>query len=75
MSRFHFCRVFKRHLKQSPISYLIGLRIERARNLLKTTDLSMSEVAALVGFNDISNFSRMFKELNGVSPSRFRRSP
>jgi AraC-like DNA-binding protein/CheY-like chemotaxis protein len=71
MSKYHFCRVFKKHLGHSPINYLIGLRIERAKTLLKTTDLSLSEIAALVGFNDSSNFSRKFKELNTISPSRY----
>jgi len=75
MSKYHFCRVFKKHLDRSPISYLIDLRIDRARTLLRTTDLSMSEIATLVGFNDISNFSRKFKELNNVSPSRYRKEP
>jgi AraC-like DNA-binding protein/CheY-like chemotaxis protein len=73
MSKYHFCRVFKAHLDRSPIGYLIDLRIEKARILLRTTDLSMSEIAALVGFNDISNFSRKFKELNAITPSLFRK--
>ena len=74
MSRYHFCRAFRAAFGESPIRYLNHFRVERAKLMLCSTDLSVSEVASLSGFNDPSNFSRIFKRLVSLSPSRYRRT-
>jgi Helix-turn-helix domain/GAF domain len=56
----------------TPGHYLLQRRIERARDLLTSTDLSMSEIAFAAGFSDQSHFARRFRELVGVSPSAFK---
>jgi AraC-like DNA-binding protein len=72
MSKYHFCRVFKSTLGESPVRYLIRLRVERGRLLLSTTDLAVSEVSDLVGFGDSSSFARTFKRFHSMSPTRYR---
>ena len=57
-----------------PGRYLRELRLERARQLLRQTPLSVKEVMAAVGYNDASHFSRDFKRNHGVSPQAYRRS-
>jgi transcriptional regulator GlxA family with amidase domain len=74
LSMYHFLREFKRSQGVTPHHYLLQRRIERARELLTRTDLSMSEIAFACGFSDQSHFGRRFRELVGVPPSAFRRS-
>ena len=71
MSKYHFCREFKKHMKSSPVRYLDGLRMERARTLLSRGTLNVSAVAAAVGYNDLSHFCRKFREANGTSPTGY----
>jgi AraC-like DNA-binding protein len=56
----------------TPTGLLHQARVERAKNLLLTTDLSVADVAAAVGYLDVSHFSRTFRRLTGHSPGRFR---
>jgi AraC-like DNA-binding protein len=72
LSIFHFTRVFKQSQGVTPHHYLIQRRVERARELLSHTDLSMSEIAFATGFSDPSHFARRFRELVGVPPSTFK---
>lgn len=72
-SRFHFCREFKKHMGRSPFSYLTLLRMERAKKLMRRNELTVSDIASAVGYNDVSNFSRKFKEVSGVTPTLFRK--
>ena len=65
-------RRFHQALKQSPLSYLQGLRIGSAQDLLKEGDLSIEAIAALVGYADTSSFSRLFKKKVGTSPGTYR---
>ena len=67
----HLCRLFKAATGLSPIQYLIDVRITAAKELL-LTDLKISEVAHLVGFDDISYFGRSFRKNNGASPRQYR---
>jgi AraC family transcriptional regulator len=73
VSRFHFCRVFKKALGMSPISFLTLMRIERAKVLLGR-NIPVSAVALKVGFNDLSNFNRQFKTITGLTPTAYRDS-
>jgi len=74
LSKFHFCRFFKRHVGMNPMKFVASLRIERAKELLKEDGLTVSSVANEVGFKDISNFIRQFKKATGVTPRTYRGS-
>jgi AraC-like DNA-binding protein len=74
LSAFHFARAFKQSQGMTPHSYLVHRRIERAQQLLSTTDTSLSEIALISGFADQSHFARHFRQRVGVPPSAFRRS-
>jgi len=64
--------VFRRHLRTTPSRYYLGLRLERARQLLRWSDLSISEVAAACGFADGATLSHAYKRTFGIAPSRER---
>ncbi len=72
LSKFHFCRVFKRHTGMNPMKFVAALRIERAKELLTKNDKTVSVVANEVGFRDLSNFIRQFKKITGVTPTMYR---
>ncbi|OXS54023.1 hypothetical protein B1A99_27705 [Cohnella sp. CIP 111063] len=65
----HFSRIFKKHTGQSPVDYLIRIRVERAEELLRSTPLAIKEVAKQVGIEDPYYFSRVFKRVTGAAPS------
>jgi AraC-like DNA-binding protein len=71
-SRFHFARAFKAAYGETPRTYLTRRRIERAKTLLRTANLSVTEVCFLVGFASLGSFSARFRELVGRSPSEYR---
>lgn len=71
VSRSHLYRVFVANMGQSPIDYLTGYRISEACSLLKNTKLSIAEIAVSVGFFDQFYFSRVFKKVKGVPPSKY----
>ena len=72
MSAGHLSREFKRTYGESPYSYLMTRRIERAMALLRRGDLSVTEVCFAVGFSSLGTFSTRFSELVGVPPSTYR---
>jgi AraC-like DNA-binding protein len=67
-SSAHFARSFKRAFGETPHGYLLRRRIERATELLRGTELSVTEVSLDVGFASLSSFSRAFRGLVGESP-------
>ena len=69
----HFSRVFLKVTGQRPQDYIIQMRVERARQLLAESDLTIGMVAAALGFQDIFYFSRQFRQQTGQTPSEFRR--
>lgn len=71
-SRFHFARAFAAAYGETPRAYLTRRRIERAKTLLRTANLSVTEVCFLVGFSSVGSFSARFHELVGRSPSDYR---
>ncbi|WP_460770923.1 helix-turn-helix transcriptional regulator [Mariniluteicoccus flavus] len=73
MSAGHLSREFKRAFGESPYSYLMTRRIERAMVLLHATSLPVTEVCFAVGFSSLGTFSTRFAELVGVPPSAYRR--
>ena len=72
MSAGHLSREFKRVYGESPYSYLMTRRIERAKALLDRGDLSVTEVCFAVGSSSLGTFSTRFSELVGVPPSVYR---
>ena len=74
MSPRYFCRVFKSMTGRTPIEYVNYYRIETASQMLITTGESVTDIALNCGFNDMSYFSKMFKKLKGISPSKFRQA-
>jgi AraC-like DNA-binding protein len=73
MSAGHLSRQFKLAYGESPYSYLMTRRIERAMALLRRGELSVTEVCFAVGCSSLGTFSTRFTELVGVSPSAYRR--
>jgi AraC family transcriptional regulator len=71
LSKYHFCRMFKKQVGTSPTQLVITMRIEKAKQFLKDKKLPVSMVAVETGFNDPSNFSRQFKRATGLSPSAY----
>ncbi|MBS1518459.1 MAG: helix-turn-helix transcriptional regulator [Bacteroidetes bacterium] len=72
LSRFHFLRIFKSVYKQTPHQYLTKKRIERAVDLLRVTDMSVTDICFEIGFESVSSFSWLFKNKFGLSPDVFR---
>jgi AraC-like DNA-binding protein len=69
-----FCRYFKKRTRKSYIDFLTDVRIGQAAKLLQLSDLSISDVCDKVGFTNLSNFNRKFKEKNGAPPSQYRKN-
>jgi transcriptional regulator GlxA family with amidase domain len=73
MSAGHLSREFRNAFGESPYSYLMTRRIERAMALLRRGDLSVTEVCFAVGCSSLGTFSSRFTELVGMPPSTYRR--
>ncbi|SDM83944.1 AraC family transcriptional regulator [Acetanaerobacterium elongatum] len=71
LSRSHLYRLFIKHLGLSPNDFLTEFRISKACALIRSTNLSIGEIASSVGFDDQLYFSRVFKRHKGVSPARY----
>jgi transcriptional regulator GlxA family with amidase domain len=69
-----FCRVFKRATGHSLLTYVRGLRIDRAKHLLATTELPNTSVAELSGFHSQHHFIRSFKKVMRSTPGEYRRA-
>ena len=74
VSLSHYFALFKRCVGCAPIDFFIRLRMRRAAHLLETTTLNIKEIAAALGYDDPFYFSRVFKLVNGIAPSDYRRS-
>jgi transcriptional regulator GlxA family with amidase domain len=72
LSAGHLSRQFVRAYGETPYSYLMTRRIERAMTLLRTTESSVSEICIAVGCQSLGTFSTRFRELVGVSPREYR---
>lgn len=72
MSEYHFIRVFRAHVGMTPRQYIISARMTHARYLLKTTTLTIAEIAALVGYRSESMFSATFRRLYATTPRAYR---
>ncbi len=74
VSKFHFLRCFSATYGKTPALYLGERRIERAQDLLRATNLTVTEVCMLVGYSSLGSFSSRFRQLVGVSPSAYQAS-
>ncbi|UOQ56472.1 helix-turn-helix transcriptional regulator [Leucobacter allii] len=73
LSAGHLSRAFRAAYGESPYSYLMTRRIERAMTLLRRGDLSVTEVCFAVGYGSLGTFTTRFTELVGMPPGRYRR--
>lgn len=74
LSKFHFSREFAAAYGETPRAYLTRRRVERAKDLLRAANLTVTEICFFVGFESVGSFSSRFRKLVGVSPSEYRRS-
>jgi AraC family transcriptional regulator len=74
LSRSHFARAFRKTTGRPPHRWLVERRIERAKEMLLKSDLSLAEIALLCGFSDQSHFSKVFAGALGAPPGEWRRS-
>ena len=74
MSEGQFCRIFKRHMKMSPMQYLQRYRILQSCRMLQETDKKIGDIANLTGFNNISYFNKVFLKTIGCTPKEYRNS-
>lgn len=72
VSKYHFCNMFKEHTGQTFKDYHNRLRIGKATELLHNTDISITEIAFLCGFNDSNYFTRKFRQITGKTPLAVR---
>ena len=74
VSKYHFLRCFAAEYGETPMQYVTRRRIERATDLLRATNLTVTEVCNLVGYSSLGSFSAKFSEMVGMSPSEYQRT-
>lgn len=74
INKYYMAHTFKREYGVSPINYLIACRIREGKRLLTETDLSLSQIAAVLGFSSSSYFSQSFRNAEGMSPTEYRKA-
>ena len=72
-SRAHFLRMFRAATGQTPHQYLLGLRLEKAMQMMKNRSMALVDVAVACGFSSHTHFTKMFRSRFGVLPSQYRR--
>jgi len=73
LTPYHFIKTFKNYTGKTPYEYLMIIKINRAKELLSSHSLSITEVCFICGFNSLSNFTTFFKRKVGVTPSEYRK--
>ncbi|MBE9183007.1 helix-turn-helix domain-containing protein [Oculatella sp. LEGE 06141] len=73
VSQFHFSRLFKQSTGLSPHQYLLQQRVERAKQLLKTSQLAIAKIALQCGFNSQSHLGKAFRDATGMTPKDYRK--
>ena len=73
LSASHFCRAFKQTFGRTPHDYLIGLRVERAKQMMRTTAEPLSQIALACGLADQAHLCKVFRRCVGHTPSAWRR--
>lgn len=72
MSPYHFIREFKKYTGQTPHKFYIGIKVKNAKELLHDKEKSITEIALETGFSNAGNFSTVFKQYTGMTPSQYR---
>lgn len=75
MNKFRFIRIFKKQMDKTPYEYLLDLKIEKAKKMLKAKDYTITEISMMCGFSSHSHFTTLFKKKTGLSPTEYRMSP
>lgn len=75
LSEKYFTTKFTKECGETFLSYLTGLRVQKAKELIKTTTFKMYEIAEMVGYNNPEHFNRIFKKSTGMSPAQYRKAP
>ena len=73
INKYYLERIFREQFGTSVISYLLGIRITHAKQLLRFTDKSVEQIGVECGIYPLYYFSRMFRQTEGVSPTEYRR--
>ena len=73
MSESHFCRVFKSYTGYRPIEYMNLIKMQKAKELLKNTDMTINDISNTVGYYSHSYFSKIFKQSFKISPTEYRK--
>ena len=73
MSKYYLSREFKQQYGEGISSYVAKLRITRAKELLRFSDLKTGEIATICGISDSNHFLKVFKKLEGMTPTEFRK--
>jgi AraC-like DNA-binding protein len=73
ISKYYLCHEFKRYIGLSPNEYLITVRVNRAKGLLQSTELRVSEIGEITGFASLNHFFYTFKKHEEISPSEYRK--
>ena len=74
INKYYMAHAFKREFGVSPINYMIACRIREGKRLLAETDLSLSQIASVLGFSSSSYFSQSFRNAEGTSPTEYRKA-
>ena len=75
MDKYSFIRNFKAQTSKTPYEYLLDLKIEKAKKMLKINDYTITEISMMCGFSSHSHFTSTFKKKTGVSPTEYRLCP
>ncbi len=74
VSTGHLSKIIKEHLQVNFSDYIASLRMQRAKELLANESLSIERIAGIVGYDDYFYFTKVFKKVEGISPSKYRKS-
>ena len=72
LSPFHLIRSFRHVYKKTPHQYLVGQRIAKAKELLRNSEMSVTDICMEVGFESLGSFSTLFRKVVGLAPSAYR---
>jgi AraC family transcriptional regulator len=72
MSHYYFLRLFKKSMHVTPRQYIIQMRIDRAKELLRSRELSIADIALQCGFTNQSHFTNIFRQLTETTPKAYR---